>query len=133
MADEKQPLAELDSNAMVGVQQNAVASSPKKDAKPAPTFSSESQQEREMYSKLLQQKATGKQDGHYVSPSDQIMSPASAKLNAFKERRIARSIQPRMLFAKPSDTSPLLRDTESLKEPRSENNTQRAGSAASFS
>jgi len=34
---------------------------------------------------------TGKQQGGaYVSPSDDLMSPASAKLNAFKEKRFTK-------------------------------------------
>lgn len=37
---------------------------------------------------------TGKQGGAYVSPSDELMSPASAKLNAFKEKRFTKSALP---------------------------------------
>lgn len=39
---------------------------------------------------LMSVHRSGQQRGTYVSPSDEIMSPASAKLNAVKERRFAK-------------------------------------------
>ncbi|KAI1138894.1 hypothetical protein F5Y05DRAFT_382837 [Hypoxylon sp. FL0543] len=44
--------------------------------------------------------ATGRQQ-HYISPSDDIMSPCTAKLNAFKGR-IAGRAKPKSLFAQTS-------------------------------
>ena len=81
---------------------------------------------------------TGKQSGPYVSPSDNILSPASAKLNAFKEKRFnrweslsnfysdniadswSRTVKPRTLFGKPSSTSPLTHpDVDDSKDSKS--------------
>ncbi|KAI9708412.1 MAG: hypothetical protein M1828_002993 [Chrysothrix sp. TS-e1954] len=49
---------------------------------------------------MMKQQQNGEQVGNYVSPSDNILSPASAKLNAFKEKRFAKSTKPRSLFNK---------------------------------
>lgn len=45
---------------------------------------------------------TSRSAGQYVSPSDNIVSPASAKLNAFKEKRFAKYV--RLLHAAATDS-----------------------------
>lgn len=51
---------------------------------------------------VLQNKMEQEKDGQkYVSPSDNIMSPATAKLNAFKNKQVGKA-KPRSLFAQAS-------------------------------
>ncbi|ROV91432.1 hypothetical protein VSDG_07147 [Cytospora chrysosperma] len=49
-------------------------------------------------SKLTQQDSSG---NNYVSPSDEIMSPCTAKLNAFRNKQVGK-VKPRSLFAQAS-------------------------------
>lgn len=98
-----EPLAAIDGNAR---QQQTGSLDPlsESNGKSAPAFSSESQQHQSLHGKLLKQQQyvrpqamearlrltshrSGQQAGAYVSPSDNIMSPASSKLNAFKQNR----------------------------------------------
>ncbi|RDL35241.1 Uncharacterized protein BP5553_07172 [Venustampulla echinocandica] len=38
----------------------------------------------------------------YVSPSDNIMSPCTAKLSAYRNKQIGKAVKPKSLFAKTS-------------------------------
>ncbi|KAI9672208.1 MAG: hypothetical protein M1831_002022 [Alyxoria varia] len=113
MAGTQEPLAPVDANVKTTQVDGGTKNENTKDpfsplsdanSKPAPSFTDESKQHGALHSRLKGQEKSGKQSGTYVSPSDNIMSPASAKLNAFKEKRFAKSAKPRALFAR---TTPL--------------------------
>lgn len=101
-----EPLATLDRNVQTKQDANPDPLSTSND-KPVPAYANESQQHQSLHSKLMKQQTfvdlldlqnsnltsprrTGQQAGAYVSPSDDIMSPASSKLNAFKQKRFAK-------------------------------------------
>lgn len=55
----------------------------------------------EYHRQMLQSKMADEKQQQYISPSDSIMSPATAKLNALKGR-VAGRIKPKSLFAQTS-------------------------------
>jgi Spo12 family len=75
---QQQPLAERPAN---------IGTSPSKDPKPP---------SKTMFADL---KASDNQQGNYISPSDNILSPTSKKLSAIKGKRFAAG-KPQSLFAK---------------------------------
>ncbi len=116
MSQQHDPLASIDGN--IKAPSNPLHPLSDADPKPAPSFAQESRQHQTLHQRLVGQEKyvtipystcllpcprpyfanadnnylhrSGKQAGNYVSPSDDIMSPASAKLNAFKEKRFAK-------------------------------------------
>ncbi|POS81043.1 hypothetical protein DHEL01_v200559 [Diaporthe helianthi] len=56
----------------------------------------------EYHRQVLQSKMEAQQSGtNYVSPSDEIMSPCTAKLNAFRNKQVGK-VKPKSLFAQAS-------------------------------
>lgn len=56
----------------------------------------------EYHRQVLQSKMESQNSGNnYVSPSDEIMSPCTAKLNAFRNKQVGK-VKPRSLFAQAS-------------------------------
>ncbi|KAL1867092.1 hypothetical protein Daus18300_006491 [Diaporthe australafricana] len=66
----------------------------------------------EYHRQVLQSKMEAQQSGtNYVSPSDEIMSPCTAKLNALRNKQVGK-VKPKSLFAQAS--SKRLRGGEGL-------------------
>ncbi|KAI3400232.1 hypothetical protein diail_4117 [Diaporthe ilicicola] len=66
----------------------------------------------EYHRQVLQSKMEAQQSGtNYVSPSDEIMSPCTAKLNALRNKQVGK-VKPKSLFAQAS--SKRLRGNEGL-------------------
>ncbi|KAK1760774.1 protein BNS1 [Echria macrotheca] len=55
----------------------------------------------EYHRQVLQSKMEGEETKTYVSPSDTIMSPCTAKLSAFRNKQIGK-VKPKSLFAQAS-------------------------------
>ena len=109
MSSSQEPLAPIDANRkLVKDGEDPFNPLSERNTKPAPSFAMESKQHSSLHKRLMNQEKyvlrpltrryrkltnslrSGTQAGTYVSPSDDIMSPASAKLNAFKEKRFAK-------------------------------------------
>lgn len=85
-------LSDKDVNAPVQVQDAAAGN---KDSKSTGIKS------LEYHRQVLQSKMEEEKQQQYISPSDNIMSPCTAKLNAFKGRAAGRA-KPKSLFAQTS-------------------------------
>ncbi|KAI9711962.1 MAG: hypothetical protein M1828_001761 [Chrysothrix sp. TS-e1954] len=105
-----QPLAQGDGNS----QRNPLDPLNESNCKTVPAFANESKQHETLHARMMKQQQNGEQVGNYVSPSDNILSPASAKLNAFKEKRFPKSTKPRSLFNK-TDSSTTFDSREHLQ------------------
>ncbi|TPX08209.1 uncharacterized protein E0L32_001895 [Thyridium curvatum] len=55
----------------------------------------------EYHRQVLQSKMAEAQSKQYISPSDNIMSPCTAKLNAFRNKQVGK-VKPKSLFAQAS-------------------------------
>ncbi|KAF2637653.1 hypothetical protein P280DRAFT_471847 [Massarina eburnea CBS 473.64] len=69
-----------------------------------PAASPEKQQPKTMdyHRKMLQSQLGAKKTTQFVSPSDDIMSPATRKLSAHRGRNILKNSKPKTLFMKTS-------------------------------
>ncbi|KAJ4366902.1 hypothetical protein N0V83_007431 [Neocucurbitaria cava] len=69
-----------------------------------PTFSPEKEKPKslEYHRQVLQSRMDSEQTQPYVSPSDEIMSPATQKLQAFKHKHAMKKSKPATLFKKTS-------------------------------
>ncbi|KAK4189642.1 protein BNS1 [Podospora australis] len=56
----------------------------------------------EYHRQVLQSKMEQDEKNTYVSPSDTIMSPCTAKLSSFRSKQISKSAKPKSLFAQAS-------------------------------
>ncbi|KAH7122587.1 hypothetical protein B0J11DRAFT_569377 [Dendryphion nanum] len=56
----------------------------------------------EYHRKVLQSRLNNEQQQQYISPSDEIMSPATQKLNAFRNKHVMKKSKPQTLFKKTS-------------------------------
>ncbi|KAL2269721.1 hypothetical protein VTJ83DRAFT_1905 [Remersonia thermophila] len=57
----------------------------------------------EHHRQVLQSKMEqGEKSGTFISPSDNIMSPCTAKLSAFRNKQVGKKVKPRSLFAQAS-------------------------------
>ncbi|KAF2205170.1 hypothetical protein GQ43DRAFT_477626 [Delitschia confertaspora ATCC 74209] len=76
------------------------------NAQPQPSTEPEKKQEPkslEYHRQVLESRLKDGQDQQtYVSPSDEIMSPATQKLNAFRNKHVMQKSKPKTLFAKTS-------------------------------
>ncbi|EUC49018.1 hypothetical protein COCMIDRAFT_2086 [Bipolaris oryzae ATCC 44560] len=59
----------------------------------------------EYHRQVLHSRLDDKQESKYVSPSDDIMSPATQKLQAFKTKHAMKKSKPQTLFKKASSKS----------------------------
>ncbi|KIW09629.1 uncharacterized protein PV09_00496 [Verruconis gallopava] len=98
MSPSLSPLSELDPN---------VPQSPEKSKAKGETKSLE--YHRQVLESRLKE---SKNQQSYVSPSDNIMSPATAKLAAFKNRHV-KSVKPRALFAKATSNAEAAKQSSS--------------------
>ncbi|OAL02777.1 hypothetical protein IQ06DRAFT_292090 [Phaeosphaeriaceae sp. SRC1lsM3a] len=69
-----------------------------------PTASPEKDKPKSMeyHRQVLQSRMKSEQPQQYVSPSDEIMSPATQKLQAFKTKHAMKKSKPQTLFKKTS-------------------------------
>ncbi|KAI9898544.1 hypothetical protein N3K66_006904 [Trichothecium roseum] len=84
-----QILGNKDVNAPVAAEQKTLSGKPAKEVK-----------SMEYHRQVFQSK-TDEASGAYVSPSDDIMSPCSAKISALRNKHVAKA-KPRSLFAQAS-------------------------------
>ncbi|KAF2253833.1 hypothetical protein BU26DRAFT_548203 [Trematosphaeria pertusa] len=66
--------------------------------KPMPSPEKNDPKSLEYHRQMLQSRLKGEQTQQYVSPSDEIMSPATQKLNAFRHKHVAKKSRPQTLF-----------------------------------
>ncbi|KAH8724742.1 hypothetical protein GQ44DRAFT_827144 [Phaeosphaeriaceae sp. PMI808] len=74
------------------------------NARIKPTSSSEKGKSKglEYHRQILQSRMKDEKTQQYVSPSDEIMSPATQKLQAFKTKHAMKNSRPQTLFKKTS-------------------------------
>ncbi|KAF2474072.1 uncharacterized protein BDR25DRAFT_301571 [Lindgomyces ingoldianus] len=75
------------------------------NAQPKSTPSPEKQKPRSMeyHRQVLESRLkSGQNQQNYISPSDEIMSPATQKLNAFRNKHVMKKSKPQTLFKKTS-------------------------------
>ncbi|OAL51315.1 hypothetical protein IQ07DRAFT_586851 [Pyrenochaeta sp. DS3sAY3a] len=70
--------------------------------KPTPSPEKEKPKSLEYHRQILQSRMENEQSQQYVSPSDEIMSPATQKLQAFKHKHAMKKSKPQTLFKKTS-------------------------------
>ncbi|KAF2028987.1 hypothetical protein EK21DRAFT_90204 [Setomelanomma holmii] len=70
--------------------------------KPTPSPEKEKLKSLEYHRQVLQSRIDNEQSQQYVSPSDEIMSPATQKLQAFKTKHAMKKSKPQTLFKKTS-------------------------------
>ncbi|KAF2114897.1 hypothetical protein BDV96DRAFT_646764 [Lophiotrema nucula] len=70
--------------------------------KPSPSPEKEKPKSLEYHREMLHSRLKGGQTQQYISPSDEIMSPASQKLTNFKNKRAMKKAKPQTLFKKTS-------------------------------
>ncbi|CAO2649367.1 Nn.00g067520.m01.CDS01 [Neocucurbitaria sp. VM-36] len=70
--------------------------------KPTPSPEKEKPKSLEYHRQVLQSRMDSEQTQPYVSPSDEIMSPATQKLQAFKNKHTMKKSKPQTLFKKTS-------------------------------
>ncbi|KAH7390566.1 hypothetical protein BKA66DRAFT_459223 [Pyrenochaeta sp. MPI-SDFR-AT-0127] len=70
--------------------------------KPSPSPEKEKPKSLEYHRQILQSRMEGEQTQQYVSPSDDIKSPATQKLQAFKNKHAMKKSKPQTLFKKTS-------------------------------
>lgn len=56
----------------------------------------------EYHRKVFQSKMEQEDKNTYVSPSDNIMSPCTAKISALRNKQISKTVKPKSLFAQAS-------------------------------
>ncbi|EGD87794.1 hypothetical protein H112_04264 [Trichophyton rubrum D6] len=91
----KQPLSDRPTNTHLTMQ-NTSTEDCEADLKAATTKS------MEYHRQVLKEKMEGdsQQSGHFISPSDGIMSPCTKKLSNLKGKKFKNAGRPQMLFAK---------------------------------
>ncbi|EFR00686.1 hypothetical protein MGYG_03691 [Nannizzia gypsea CBS 118893] len=91
----KQPLSDRPTNTHLAMQSSPVEEG-EADLKAATTKS------MEYHRQVLKEKMEGdsQQSGHFISPSDGIMSPCTKKLSNLKGKKFKNAGRPQMLFAK---------------------------------
>ncbi|KAF2012669.1 hypothetical protein BU24DRAFT_395728 [Aaosphaeria arxii CBS 175.79] len=71
-------------------------------AKPTNATENEKPKSLEYHRQMLESRLKDDQPAQYVSPSDEIMSPATQKLNAFRNKHAMKKSKPQTLFKKTS-------------------------------
>ncbi|KAF2404164.1 hypothetical protein EJ06DRAFT_526260 [Trichodelitschia bisporula] len=74
-------------------------------------------QSMEFHRQVLESKLKNGSQQTYISPSDTIMSPATEKLAAFKNKRLSKSMKPQSLFAKATANNSGLKPGGQTKQP----------------
>ncbi|KAL1793479.1 hypothetical protein ACET3X_008461 [Alternaria dauci] len=87
-------LTPRDTNAQVKAMSSPEKGSDKKDAK-----------NLDYHRRVLQSRLDSESEQKFVSPSDEIMSPATQKLQAFKTKHAMKKMKPQTLFKKTSAKS----------------------------
>ncbi|KAF2790278.1 hypothetical protein K505DRAFT_327691 [Melanomma pulvis-pyrius CBS 109.77] len=70
--------------------------------KTGPSLEEEKPKSLEYHRQVLESRLQSGQSQQYVSPSDEIMSPATQKLNAFRNKHAMKKSKPQTLFKKTS-------------------------------
>ncbi|KAF2262093.1 hypothetical protein CC78DRAFT_535143 [Lojkania enalia] len=70
--------------------------------KPSPSPEKEKPKSLEYHRQVLEARLKNGHTEQYISPSDEIMSPASQKLNAFRNKHVMKKAKPQTLFKKTS-------------------------------
>ncbi|KAF2733522.1 hypothetical protein EJ04DRAFT_513164 [Polyplosphaeria fusca] len=70
--------------------------------KPSPSPEEEKPKSLEYHRQVLESRLKGGKTEQYISPSDEIMSPATQKLNAFRNKHVMKKSKPQTLFKKTS-------------------------------
>ncbi|KAH7074384.1 hypothetical protein BKA63DRAFT_443353 [Paraphoma chrysanthemicola] len=70
--------------------------------KPIPSPEKDKSKSLEYHRQVLKSRMDNEQPQQYVSPSDEIMSPATQKLQAFKNKHATKKSKPQTLFKKTS-------------------------------
>ncbi|KAK2873477.1 hypothetical protein FQN49_002333 [Arthroderma sp. PD_2] len=92
----KQPLSDRPTNTHLPLSSHSTGEDSGSDLKAATTKS------MEYHRQVLKEKIDGdsQQSGHYISPSDGIMSPCTKKLSNLKGKKFKNAGKPQLLFAK---------------------------------